>query len=88
MTDMEKYAPSRGLQTQISMQFVLEVCISQADAAARTDIFRLIKCHELPVVRINNGTKTRFPLHASNHSLRVEQVWKTDSWTDHRTANW
>lgn len=76
MTDMEKYAPSRGLQRQISMQFVLEVCISQAATAVRTDIFRLIKCHQLPVVRINNGMKTRFPLYLSNHSPRVEPVWK------------
>lgn len=50
---------STRLKMQILMGFILKVCISSSASAAVTDIFRLIKCHQLPMVTVNNSMKTR-----------------------------
>lgn len=43
---------------QILMGFIFKVCISEAATAFLTDKSRLIKCHQLPMVTVNNSMKT------------------------------
>lgn len=93
MAQTKHHAHSSGLKMQILMWFILKVCISHAVTASITDIFRLIKCHQLPMVRVNNSMKKErlhFLFHSSNHTHYVYQVWKPvqDSWTSLRTVNW
>lgn len=67
---------------QILMGFILKVCISYATSVSVTDIFRLIKCHSLPMVTVNNSTKTRwdaFPLLFIQLLLPLTEGLETDS---------